>query len=172
MLSKDINQSDLRERFSVLRHQENYIYVYHDYLSLEFQEKNWHKKCDTFDEIANTNFLAVGQGSCSISSSGVNEAWREKICEWCYQVVDYFDFSRETVDVSLSYLDRFLSFRPVNKKIFQVAAMASLHLAVKLYEPGTLRLPSLVELSRGVFTEGHVVAMEETILRYVLILFH
>ena len=95
----------------------------------------------------------------------MNEIWREKICEWSYQVVDHFDFSRETVNVSLSYLDRFLASRPANKKFFQLAAMTSLYIAVKLYEPGILTPASFVELSRGFFTEDHVTAMEESILR-------
>jgi len=43
--------------------------------------------------------------------------------------------------------------------------MTSLYIAVKLYESGGLRPSSFVELSRGFFTEDHVIAMEETILR-------
>uniref|UniRef100_A0A7S2WJA6 Cyclin-like domain-containing protein n=1 Tax=Eucampia antarctica TaxID=49252 RepID=A0A7S2WJA6_9STRA len=163
MLSSEIILSDLPERFSVLRHQEDNLYRYPDYLSPKFQEEQW-QQC-TQKENTKSNIFTSELESSSSSSSGVNEVWREKICEWSYQVVDHFDFSRETVDVSISYLDRFLASRPVNKKVFQLAAMTCLYLAVKLYEPGMLRPSSLVELSRGFFTEDHVTAMEESILR-------
>lgn len=99
------------------------------------------------------------------SSTGVNELWREKICKWTYEVVDHFDFNREIVAVSLSYLDRFLSARQVNHKTFQLASMTALYLAIKLYGPKTLRISSLIELSRGYFKAEHIAAMEKFILR-------
>ena len=112
------------------------------------------QKCSTVDpdnEAADTNIA--------------NESWREKICKWTYEVIDHFEFSRETACVSLSYLDRFLSNRQVNHRTFQLASMTSLYLAIKLYEPRTLRISSLLELSRGLFDEEHIVAMERFILR-------
>ena len=155
--------SDLPERFAALKHQEDNIYEYPDYLSLTFKEEQAKKSSP--DDESKSDILSTELESSSSSSSGVNEIWREKICEWSYQVVDHFDFSRETVNVSLSYLDRFLASRPANKKFFQLAAMTSLYIAVKLYEPGILTPASFVELSRGFFTEDHVTAMEESILR-------
>jgi lipoyl(octanoyl) transferase len=47
-------------------------------------------------------------------------------------VIDHFDFSREVVSVSIHYLDRFLAAFPVNKKTFQLAAMTTLYLAIKV----------------------------------------
>jgi len=114
----------------------------------------------------------LSSSTTSSSSGGLNEIWREKICEWCYQVVDHFDFNREIVDIALNYLDRYLATRQVNKKIFQLAAMTALYLAIKLYEPGVLRMSSLIELSRGYFKVEHIAAMEENILRALSWLVH
>ena len=75
------------------------------------------------------------------------------------------DFHREVVAVALSYLDRYLATRAVNRRIFQLAAMTALYLAIKLYEPGKLRLASLIELSRGYFLAEHIVIMEDSILQ-------
>lgn len=108
---------------------------------------------------------ATSSASNGTGSTGVNEIWREKICEWSFQVVDHFDFNREIVEVSLSYLDRYLSSQHVNKKIFQLAAMTTLYLAIKLYENRSLKITSLIELSRGKFMPEHISAMEESILR-------
>ena len=101
----------------------------------------------------------------SSSNSQINELWREKTCEWCYQVVDYFDFNREVVSVAMSYLDRYLATRTVNHRICQLAAMTALYLAIKLYEPGKLRLSSLIHLSRGCFQTEHIITMEVSMLQ-------
>mmetsp|Transcript_36799 Transcript_36799/g.56355 ORF Transcript_36799/g.56355 Transcript_36799/m.56355 type:complete len:203 (+) Transcript_36799:106-714(+) len=144
---------DLPDRFAVMRKQESTIYRAEDYLSQATQmHQQQHRPSPSSDD-------------SNSSTPGVNEVWREKICEWSYQVVDHFDFNREIVSISLSYLDRFLSTRPVNKKIFQLAAMTTLYLAIKLNEQGTLKMSSLIELSRGYFMVEHIAAMEEAILR-------
>lgn len=80
-------------------------------------------------------------------------------------MIDHFEYDREIVAVSLNYLDRYLCRRPVNKRTFQLVAMTCLFMACKLYSRDKLRISSLLELSRGYFTEDHVVAMEESILK-------
>ena len=101
----------------------------------------------------------------SSTNATINELWREKICEWCYQVVDHFDFNREVVSVAMNYLDRYLATRTVNRRIFQLAAMTALYLAIKLFEPGKLRMSSLIDLSRGYFMAEHIVTMEDSMLQ-------
>jgi len=141
---------DLPERFRAMRSQEDTAYACSDYL-------------ETLSGRAPADEPAAS--GAPPQRSGVNEVWREKICEWSYQVVDHFDFNREVVAISLSYLDRFLATRSCNRKVFQLAAMTTLYLAIKLNEPRTLKMSSLVELSRGYFTAEHIAAMEEAILR-------
>lgn len=147
------------DRIAALCRQESSAYQCENYLSPEFQTRPQDTMMDSV--------LLCNNESCDSSNSTgrINECWREKICEWAYQVIDHFDFNREVVAVSLSYLDRFLSTRSVSKKVFQLAAMTSLYMAIKLYEPTTLKISSFVELSRGYFTIEHIIAMEETILR-------
>lgn len=65
----------------------------------------------------------------------------------------------------MSFLDRYLSVKRVNKKTFQLAAMTSLYLAIKITEPSILKISSLIGLSRGFFTSEHIIAMEQSILR-------
>jgi hypothetical protein len=69
------------------------------------------------------------------------------------------------VYASTSLLDRYshLSPSPPTKKSFQLAAMACLHLCLKL--SGTpLPLPEMVALSRGFFTPALVAEMEKDVL--------
>jgi Cyclin, N-terminal domain len=161
---------DLLERIDVMLRQEASVYKTEDYLAPEFQHKlSLLMTDDSGDEIVPLSCSGtVNSSSCTSSSSGgINELWREKICEWSYQVIDHFDFSREVVSVSIHLLDRYLSTRTVNKKVFQLAAMTTLFLAIKLYEPGKLSMSSMIELSRGFFLVEQMAAMEVSILRYV-----
>mmetsp|Transcript_5840 Transcript_5840/g.12774 ORF Transcript_5840/g.12774 Transcript_5840/m.12774 type:complete len:337 (-) Transcript_5840:170-1180(-) len=173
---------DISQRIQVMRAQETTNYVVPDYLADEWQQKlrdaaEW----DEVDGSAQQRRVNAPSPSSSISSlsdispsSGsvgskalpqrINKLWREKICEWCYQIVDTYDFNREVVSITMSYLDRYLATRIVNSRIFQLAAMTALYLAVKLYEPGKLRVSSLVHLSRGFFMADHIVTMEHSML--------
>jgi len=140
------------------------MYQCSDYLSPEFQMGQ--QRASLAREPGLSSSSPSSDSTSSSSSTGViNDVWREKICEWCYQVVDHFEFNREIVSIAMSYLDRYLVTRQVTKKIFQLAAMTCLYLAIKLYESRKLRISSLIELSRGYFSPEHINAMEESILR-------
>ena len=131
------NYSLHSEILSIIFEQERTIYKCHDYLSPGFQSRRT-----------------------------VEGSWRELICEWSFQVIDHFDFNRETVAISLSYLDRFVASRPsLNRRTFQLAAMTTLYMAIKLFEPNRLKVSALVKLSQGSFVPEHIVMMEESILR-------
>jgi Cyclin, N-terminal domain len=151
------------ETLKILLGQVNAVYIAQDYLAPAYQEK-LSRRSEVARGGKTVGVSSVGSRSSSISSI-INDTWREKICEWSYQVVDHFDFSREVVCVSMSFLDRYLSSVQVDKKLFQLAAMTTLHLAIKLFEPGTLSMQSMIELSRGYFTAQQMAAMEMKILQ-------
>ena len=88
------------------------------------------------------------------------------------QVVDFCKFSRETVSIAMSILDRFLMTQQGRSAIFdsadfQLAAMTSLYTAVKIHEPEVMSAQLVSTLSRGAHTEAEVTAMECRILRAV-----
>ena len=123
-------------------------------------------------DVAGLESTASISSSLSSSSSTdiMSESWREKITEWTYQVIDHFNYSREIADIVMNYLDRFLArcVPPnivVTKKTFQLAAMTSCYLAIKLYEPNAIPIETMIQLSRGFFTPGQMEAMELSILR-------
>jgi len=157
--------SDLFEVFSVIFEQEKTVYKCGDYLSPGFHNRQQGEDIHDTQQASAYRDSSSTQSSNSSASSTVDESWRELICEWSFQVVDHFDFHRETVAISLSYLDRFVASRPVNRRTFQLAAMTTLYLAIKLFEPGQLKVTDLVKLSQGCFVADHIVMMEESILR-------
>lgn len=132
----------------------------------------------------------------------VNEAWRRKLCEWSFEVVDHFGMEREVVSVAMNYLDRMVAKfvarqqkqqrmeqegkvneddvdaldeplpRHLAKRQFQLVAVASLYIAVKLHgeaeeldmDRRSLNVDVFVELSRGFFQAEAIEAMERNIL--------
>eukprot|EP00531_Pseudo-nitzschia_arenysensis_P012343 CAMPEP_0116133766 /NCGR_PEP_ID=MMETSP0329-20121206/10283_1 /TAXON_ID=697910 /ORGANISM="Pseudo-nitzschia arenysensis, Strain B593" /LENGTH=392 /DNA_ID=CAMNT_0003628423 /DNA_START=122 /DNA_END=1300 /DNA_ORIENTATION=- len=120
---------------------------------------------------------SAGAASVASSSSGtsqINKHWREKICEWAYQVVDHFDLNREVVSTAMSHLDRFLGVYngTVDKNLFQLLAMTCLYLSVKLNEYKHLLIPgskssmdTILQLSRGFFTLKEMEKMEYEVLQ-------
>jgi hypothetical protein len=112
------------------------------------------------------------------SNEHVNEDWRRKICEWAFVVTDHYGFDREVVSIALNYLDRVIAHTTetskarVPRKEFQLVAVTSLYLAIKLHgetdgvegAPRKLRIEAYVELSRGMFTIETLETMERVIL--------
>jgi len=126
--------------------------------------------CEDYLNKGSSTATADG-GNTSPCQSQLSSRWRAKICEWNFKMVDHFDFTREVVSISLSYLDRFLSatqktkgVSAVDPHLAQLAAMTSLHLAVKLHEPRKIKMSSLADLSRGHFTTEMIEQMELNIL--------
>lgn len=157
---------DLPERFKAMKGQETNAYKVEDYLNPYYAyEAPELITSDVESDAESDAESATSLPNCS--AAGINNDWRSKICEWLFQVVDYFNYDREIVAVSMNYLDRYLCKRPVNKRTFQLLAMTSLYMASKLhrqYNSSRLRMSSLIEMGREYFTEEHVTAMEKSIL--------
>jgi len=140
------SQAELADRFSALLQQESATwYKCNEYLS--FQD---------------------GDSNHSIVTH-VDESWREKICEWVYNVVDHFNCNREIVSIAVNYFDRYLSNcnsgSVANSKLLQLIAVSALHIALKIHDSNAVHLPTLLELSCNFFTAQHVVVMEKSMLQ-------
>eukprot|EP00957_Ditylum_brightwellii_P039223 2967506-Ditylum_brightwellii.AAC.1 len=73
----------------------------------------------------------------SYLARGIGEDWRLKVCKWAYDVVDHFEYNRETVDLAMNNLDRFMDHAisnglRVSKKCFQLSAIACILIAIKI----------------------------------------
>jgi len=131
---------------------------------------------------AESNDAAAGK---AIQVDRVNEAWRRKICEWCFDVTDHFKLEREVVSVAMNYLDRMVARMmhqdqsigsgeiQISKRQFQLVALTSLYIAMKLHgeveegqrlERCNLNVTVFVELSRGFFQAEAIEEMERNIL--------
>lgn len=107
------------------------------------------------------------RASLTANVEQVDEAWRQRMCEWMYGVVDHCNFRRDIVGISAAYLDLCLSkdTQVINsRRTYQLAAMTSLYLAMKVYDTSYVKLESLIKLGRGLFRTEDVIEMEQQIL--------
>lgn len=80
-----------------------------------------------------------------------DEESRIKMSAWCYQVVDFCKFRRETVGIAMSYLDRYLTSLDdrsavTDRKFYQLVTMTSLYIAIKIHEPLEMETSLLADL--------------------------
>merc|ERR1719410_1004236 len=144
MISVEQRQ-EISDRFAAMRKQEECFYKKSDYL---------------------------GQLNFSLNTlygKPIDEDCRSKMATWCFQVVEFCNFSRETARLAMSYLDQFLGTKEgglvlYDRKDFQLAAMVSLELAVKIHEPKELDMSLLSELSKGSYSILELTKMEKKIL--------
>ena len=107
---------------------------------------------------------------CS-NSSDVDTSCRKAMANWCYQVADTLGFSHETVSLTMSFLDRYLSSRRGrsqealdSRNMFQLVAITCFYTAVKTYEPVELGVDLLTKMCRGFYSETDIISMERDIL--------
>ena len=90
---------EISDRLRVMRTQETSQYFVPDYLDEEWQKELRGGTDQDEDSGSSQPTAAVpsssssscdGNHSSSSDSDSINELWRGKICEWCYQVVDHF----------------------------------------------------------------------------------
>ena len=144
-----ITLDEIRDRFDVLRSKEG-VYAPHDYLRL----------------FPNKSTIPVTYESERLHpNERIDAICRERMCEWCFKVVDHFRTPRDVVGIAFSYLDRFASYTLLDRSRFKLASMTCLYLATKITNAKQFSICTLSELSRGEFTTDDIADMELEILR-------
>lgn len=127
------------DRFRVMHVKEESCYSYRHFLPVEFDRK---------------------------VQTHLNITWREKICQWSYNVVDHFDLSREVVAISLSLFDRYLATcgNKCNGNMALLTSLTTLQIAIKLHDSKKIKISTLANLSRGQFGPQDIEEMEWKII--------
>ena len=158
------NQSTKFKMFSTMPHISNAQDALASIEAMRMQEENGYKTEDYMSQAQPEVRSCRGP-----QQQQVDRECRSKMSEWCFQVVDFCKFNRDTVAIAMSYLDRFLmtpsgSEALKDRKIFQLAAMTCLYTAIKIHEPEAMEPKVVASLSRGAYTEDEVTYMERQIL--------
>jgi Cyclin, N-terminal domain/Cyclin, C-terminal domain len=135
------------------------------------QEETGYKTCPYLYQSQPPQSCAAIGPAHAASDAPVDIDCRNKMAAWCYQVVDFCKFNRETVAISMNYLDRFMSSTTAgasvalqDRKVYQLVAMTTLYTAVKIHEPEAMDPKLVSTLSRGTYSPAQVEAMEASIL--------
>ena len=101
----------------------------------------------------------------------VNDSDREKMCEWYYEMSDFLKIDRATASRSMAYLDRFMcssthqaQIASISRDEYQLVALTTLFIAIKLFERLNIKPSHVSYLSRGRYTSEEVVRMEIAVL--------
>jgi len=98
-------------------------------------------------------------------SSSSNTDWRYRISRWMLRASDEFSgISRETAMVALSFCDRYLMNKKVNRKLFQVVAISCLYYASKLLEKKAIPIAALMNYTQGKFDRSEVLSIEKELV--------
>jgi len=104
--------------------------------------------------------------SRTVPGESIDGSWRQRIIEWMYGVVDHCNLRRESVAVATYFLDLAACRGLVHCRVdFQLIAMTSLMLSIKLNDSTMVKLDSMVKLGRGLFNEADVIATERKMLQ-------
>ena len=165
----------ISDRIAVMRIQEETNYRCRDY----FLDPLGHKEAlgegegegDGDSDDMDLDYSSGPQHHHHTQPRPVDADCRTKMAEWCAQVIDFCKFSRETVGIGMSYLDRFMATGArrarkamADRKDYQLAAMTTLYMAIKLNEPLEMETKLLSDLSRGCYTSVEIATMEIDIL--------
>mmetsp|Transcript_4297 Transcript_4297/g.9066 ORF Transcript_4297/g.9066 Transcript_4297/m.9066 type:complete len:326 (-) Transcript_4297:48-1025(-) len=160
--------NDIQHTIEAMCRQEQNGYKTADYLHQEqpVQEQPWKRQRGPLHAVSSNNNIV----NIPIELVDIDQECRSKMAAWCFQVVDFCKFSRETVSIAMNLLDRFLLTRAAapakaNRKTYQLAAMTCLYTAVKIHEPEAMDPKLVSNLSRGTYSAAEVEAMELQLLQ-------
>ncbi|KAL7543690.1 hypothetical protein ACHAXR_012998 [Thalassiosira sp. AJA248-18] len=105
------------------------------------------------------------------NTTDIDEACRKSMVVWCQQIQKSLKLSPETVWIAISFLDRYLSSGKgksqealQNRFKFQLAAITSFYVAVKINESVELDVATLAKLCKGYYAESKILSMETDII--------
>ena len=96
---------------------------------------------------------------------------RTAMVTWCQQLQKKLKLSPETASFAISFFDRYLSSSKgksrqalQDKYQFQLSAIVSFYISVKLYEKMELTVDTLVKICKGYYAKADIAETEEEIL--------
>jgi Cyclin, N-terminal domain/Cyclin, C-terminal domain len=107
--------------------------------------------------------------SPAVWSSAVSADVRSRIVSWMYSIIEYVDLSRETVEISMNLVDRYIATPEGGSALhdpnmYQLAALTCMYTAIKIHERAALDLETVSKLSRGTYAPQEIAEMESRIL--------
>ena len=132
------------------------------------EENNGYTISDYLAELPLPTMMMMTDTAAATSTAVVDASCRFVMATWMNTVCDYCNYNKETVEIALSCLDRFVmsqsSIILQDRHVYQLAAMTAFYISIKLNEEEVMDPNTISALSRGVHTSKSIIEMESTIL--------
>ncbi|KAB2619452.1 cyclin-A3-1 [Pyrus ussuriensis x Pyrus communis] len=94
-----------------------------------------------------------------------NANMRAVLVDWLVEVSEEYKLLPETLHLSVSYIDRFLSMNVVHKQKLQLLGVSSIFIASKYEEIDPRNVDELCDITENTYTKEEVIKMEADILK-------
>jgi len=135
------------------------LYDNDDYLKVMLEREN----CPSYR--CNDYISYTCNSKCSYD--GYVEAWRRRVAEWSFSVMDYYCLQRETASIALTFMDRYLSSIPKERMMsnYRLISICCLLIATKINEREFLSMSDINAISENKFMLKDIESMELSILK-------
>jgi Cyclin, N-terminal domain len=117
------------------------------------------------------DYLQVSAQTHHTSGIAIDKELRSQMCDWCDQVVEFCEMSHNSVEIAISYMDRFCATNEgvfcgvlSDRRTFQMAFMTALYTAIKINEPVCVSPLVISKLSQGLYSIDEIEVMESYML--------
>jgi cyclin A len=94
----------------------------------------------------------------------LTHAMRSILCDWLCEVAEEYKLSSQTLFLSVSYIDRFLSRVPIDRTKLQLVGVTAMLLASKYWEIYPPAIDEFVYISDNTYRKEEVLQMENALL--------
>ncbi|XP_010479118.1 PREDICTED: cyclin-A3-2-like [Camelina sativa] len=94
----------------------------------------------------------------------VTASMRGVLVDWLVEIAEEYKLGSETLYLTVSHIDRFLSFKTVNKQRLQLVGVSAMLIASKYEEISPPKVEDFCYITDNTFTKQDVVKMEADIL--------
>jgi Cyclin, N-terminal domain/Cyclin, C-terminal domain len=113
--------------------------------------------------------LGATQSHCSPYET-VTTQTRNVLCDWANKIIDFCSLDRETVEIAMSYVDRFVQSDAgmdvlQHSDQYQLLVVTALYVAIKVHETVAISTSQFEKISRNAFTAIDVETMERRLLK-------
>ncbi|KAH6836662.1 Aldolase-type TIM barrel family protein [Perilla frutescens var. hirtella] len=134
-----------------------------------YDRRNHLEVCDYVDDIYQYYWVMEGQNpllkSYLETQKDITPHMRGILINWLIEVHQKFDLMEETLFLTVTLLDRYLSLELIKKSEIQLVGLTALLLASKYEDFWHPRVTDLISISAESYTRDQMLKMEKTILK-------
>jgi len=121
--------------------------------------------CSQEDAIATCNYLKLSPNNI------IDEKCRTVMVGWCQEIAMKLNLRPNTLWIAISFFDRYLSSGKGrsraalrDKYVFQLAAITTFYIAVKLYEDFEFSIDTLFKIIKGYYSKEDILLLEVDVI--------